>query len=691
MSARDLAALAKALGVQPSYTDVMKRRRTATTETLLRAVSALLREEVASPENATGALERLERDRAARVIDPVAVAWDGRLSAVELHGRANQRVEVRVELESGEELGAKVPVRATGDDRRSIAFEEPLPPGEHRLVVDPGGRREPGEALVLSAPARSGAPDAERPRDWGVFLPLHALVTEHGWGMGDLTAFADLADWVRSLGGGVVASLPLLARFPDEPSPYSPASRLFWDERYVDVERELASGPASATKRLVRSARFAAAIEALRRSEVVDHAGVAARKREALERLAAERADDPELKRSARALPELEAYARFRAAGETLGVDWRAWPAAARDGRIRSKDVDADAVAYHRFAQVVADGQVADVGRRSAEGGAGLYLDMPIGTHADGFDVWRYRDDFATGMSVGAPPDAFFPQGQDWGFPPVHPLHARDHGYAYVRACLRHVFRHAGIVRIDHVMGLHRLFWVPQGSSAADGVYVRYPAEEWYASLALEAQRHGTVVVGEDLGTVPPEVRSGMRQHGVLRSYVVQYEVTPGDKHLPAPAADALATVNTHDMPTFASFWRGSDVDDRLEDGLLDDAGAERERSAREEVRTAVEATLRDAGLLGAGEPSEREVLEALLVWLGRSDAAYVVVTLEDLWSELRPVNVPGVMTRPNWRGKASRSLEQLRDDDAIAAILRRLDAARRGSDAEGANDEEAA
>ena len=675
---RALRSLAKELGVQTSYLDVTKRRRTASVEGMLAAVSSLLGHDVPSPDAASSALAAWRSERDAAVTEPVLVAWDGVVPPIVLHGRTGARAEVRVELETGEELAVRAPVLTEPDGASMVTFDRTVPSGEHRLVVRVG--RRVGESLLLSAPSRIGPDPDARARDWGVFLPLHALVTERGWGIGDFSGFAELADWVRSLGGGVVASLPLLARFPDEASPYSPASRLFWDERYVDVERELERAGAGA-KRFARSRRMTDAVEALRRSDLVDHAEVAWCKRAVLERIAGERADDADLRRALRQRPEVETYARFRAAGERFGLDWRSWPTAARDGTIRPRDVDADAVAYHRFAQVVADGQIGDLGRRSAEAGAGLYLDMPLGTHPDGFDVWRYRDDFATGMSVGAPPDSFFPEGQDWGFPPVHPLRAREHGYTYVRDCLRHVFRHAGIVRVDHVMGLHRVFWVPAGAGATDGVYVRYPAEEWYATLALEAHRQGTVVVGEDLGTVPNEVRAGMRRHGVLRSYVVQYEAVPDVERVPAPAADALASMNTHDMPTFASFWRGSDVADRLEDGLLDDAAAERETAARDEIREALVGALREAGLLGSSTPDERQVLEATLVWLARSDAAYVVVNLEDLWSEVRPVNVPGVMTRPNWRGRAARSFEQLRASDDVVEILRRVDRARRGED----------
>jgi hypothetical protein len=251
-----------------------------------------------------------------------------------------------------------------------------------------------------------------------VFLPLHALVTERGWGIGDLSGLGELSDLVRGLGGGIVATLPLLAGFAGEASPYRPVSRLFWNEVYVDVTA-IRIDRVGAVRRLVRSAGFERELAAVRSGELVAHGRVLSLKRRALERFATaldgEHAKD--LARFRRLRPDLETYARFRAAGERFGADWRAWPVRARAGSISPADVDPDAVAYHRVAQWVAEEQVRDLGERSSRGGPGLYLDMPLGVHPDGFDVWRHRSAFAHGVSVGAPPDDFFPAGQDWHLP----------------------------------------------------------------------------------------------------------------------------------------------------------------------------------------------------------------------------------------------------------------------------------
>jgi 4-alpha-glucanotransferase len=199
-----------------------------------------------------------------------------------------------------------------------------------------------------------------------------------------------------------------------------------------------------------------------------------------------------------------------------------------------------------------------------------LYLDMPLGAHGDGYDVWRYRELFALGASGGAPPDPVFTQGQDWGFAPVHPQRSRERGHAYLRAYLRHHLRHAGMLRIDHVMGLHRLYWVPRGQPASQGAYVTYPAEEVYAMLSIESHRHQAVIVGEDLGTVPPEVSRSLKRHAVGGMFVAQYEFCLPPKPVLRPVPrNVVASLNTHDMPPFHAYWRGLDIEDRRALGLI--------------------------------------------------------------------------------------------------------------------------
>jgi 4-alpha-glucanotransferase len=292
--------------------------------------------------------------------------------------------------------------------------------------------------------------------------------------------------------------------------------------------------------------------------------------------------------------------------------------------------------------------------------------------------VHHYADHFAKGVSVGAPPDLFFTKGQNWGFPPFDPDAIREHRHDYFRACVRHHMQHAGVLRMDHVMGLHRLFWIPEGGEAKDGVYVRYPEDELYAVLLIEASRTNTVIVGEDLGTVPVYVPRAMKRRGLRRMYVVQYEIKPeGDEPAGSPQPASIASINTHDMPTFAGFWAGRDIADRVDQGLLDESGAREERDKRDQMRQALTRFLTARGLLSSPAGNTFAVLRALLGFLAQSDAEVVLVNLEDLWLETEPQNVPGVPDR-SWRQKLRYCLEDLADEPAIVDALRDVNDRRR-------------
>jgi 4-alpha-glucanotransferase len=308
--------------------------------------------------------------------------------------------------------------------------------------------------------------------------------------------------------------------------------------------------------------------------------------------------------------------------------------------------------------------------------GGGLMLDLPIGVNGAGYDVWRERRAFGAEAAAGAPPDAFWSQGQDWGAPPPHPEGAREDGYRYHAECLDTLFRYAAVARIDHVIGLHRLYWVPRGASAREGVYVRYRAEEWYALLSIAATRHGAVVVGEDLGTVPGYVRPAMRRHGLLRTYVGQREAN-GAQGLPDPPAEAVAALNTHDMPTWAGFWRGTDVPLREELGLIDHAQAEEMLAARRGLREALPSSLPGIPRDADGR-NPRPSLEASLERLARGRAAIVMVSLGDLLGEPEPQNVPGTgAERPNWRRRFPLTVAELEDRREVTSTLERIDRAR--------------
>jgi len=641
---RALRALARQHGVQAVF-ETQDRRRAVIGDESLVGVLAALGVPIGGLQQAP---ELLAADAAKyRVLEPVLVRRQGaaNVHVLTLPAAVDPgRVRVTVCHEDGPVehrplrsllTGPAAARRIDGTSvlRHRFRLAAPLAasPGYHRLEVEGPGLT--ASALVISAPRRCPSPD----RGWGVFAPLYAVRTESDWGVASYSELAELAGWVGGLGGSFVGTLPLFASFLDgpvvEPSPYRPASRLAWNELYVEVERlpELELCPEA--RRLLASTGFRQRLARLRAAPLSDPPATLAAKREVLELLADALAASSSTRRGAleeflAERPEVEAYARFRAATETLGRPWTQWRGA-RPGRIPAGSLDERRVRYHRYAQWAAASQLAEAAARG-----GLYLDLPVGVHPEGFDPWFYPGEFATGATVGAPPDDFQPAGQEWGINPLHPERIRQDGYRYPIAILRHALRHAAAVRIDHVMGLHRLWWVPAGMAPADGAYVRYRSDELRALSVLEAARAGVAVVGEDLGTVGTSVRAAMRRDGMLRSHVHEFTATP-EEPFPDPPPDSLASIATHDLPSFASWWAGLDVDDRLRRGALDPRAANVQRAERTSLRAAVTATV--------GRPvSTRAALRALLLHLARGPAQLVLVDLEDLWLEREPQNRPG-------------------------------------------------
>jgi 4-alpha-glucanotransferase len=667
--------LAEAYSVFTWYHDDQGRVQEASPEALL----AVLRVLGAPLQNLEGVNDALRHKRQAdwrRPLEPVVVAWDDQPAELRLRlPAAAGTVGLALQLESGEvrswscsphelQVLDQAVVEGVSYTVRRLLLPPALPIGYHKLALHLPGQS--WESHVLSAPRRAYEPSgAAAAKTWGVFLPMYAIRSERNLGCGDFTDLENLLSWTHGLGGGVVGTLPFLAAFleePFEPSPYSPASRMFWNELFIDVTRaaELERCPEVRTYLAGREAEVAR----LQAEPLVDYRRAAALKRPALEALARTFFADPAGRHEAfqaflRANPRVEDYARFRAAGERRRTSWWSWEDRPRGGVLDDGDFNQEAWRYHLYVQWLADEQVRRLAERARGKGPGLYLDLPLGVNPDSYDVWRDRQSFALGISAGAPPDVFFTKGQEWGFPPLHPDNIRTDGYRYLRDCLHHHLRYAGMLRIDHLMGLHRFFWVPQGLSPRQGVYVRYPAEELYAIYSLESNRHQTVMVGEDLGTVPDYVRPAMAEHNIHRLYVGQFEMQPNwDLALNPPAVGAIASLNTHDTPTFAGFWQGLDIDDCRSMGLYTDAGARAEHERRKAIRDAVVGFLRRCGWLG-GEVDVPAVLRACLEHLARGPVHVVLATIEDLWQATDPQNVPGTWhEKPNWCRKALHPLD---------------------------------
>ncbi len=697
---RPLDALARRHGVQRRYTDHLGRRRAVSDESLL-AVLRALGVAVSRPDDAEGLLASgggvagVGAGGGRPMLEPVLVRRAGRPSRHDIVLPAAvdpARVGVTVRREDGSEercaltellVGAE---SATGPAtvrrppvRREFLLPE-VPDGYHHLVLE-GPRGLAGAALMVAAPERCPQPG----RGWGALAPLNALRTAGDWGVASYEDLANFGEWVGDLGGSFVGTLPTFATYLDgplaDPSPYRPASRVAWNELYVDVTALAELELSAEARRRLHAPRLRQEIEALRSAPVAEPVATMAAKRRVLEPLAAACAASPARWRAlagfASAHPEMLAYARFRAARELAGR------AGALPGRRGLPGREHPRVRYHLYAQWVADTQLARAARRQR-----LYLDLPIGVHPEGFDPWWHPGSFVRDASAGAPPDDFFALGQVWGFNPPHPAGARADGYRYLVSVMRHAMRHASVVRIDHVMGLRRLWVVPDGMDAPDGAYVRYPDEELRAVVVLEAARAGVAVVGEDLGTVPPAVRRAMRRDGMLRSSVYQFEATP-QRPFPDVPADAMASLGTHDLPAFAAWWSGDDVGERRHRGFTPAGDAAVELAGRRSLRAALSRAIRGGPGRAATGPacplSRAAALRACLEHLAAGPARLVVVDPADLWGEREPHNRPGTgADEPNFRRRWAKIWPDELERPAVSGVLRLVDRARRAGAAGG-------
>ncbi|MFB6894198.1 4-alpha-glucanotransferase [Kitasatospora sp. NPDC056327] len=650
----ELVALARAHGVDPGSGPGGAPVGTRT----LVAVLAALGVDAATPDAARAALARHRAERSARLLPPTVVARAGRRTALDLPAGAR----LTVVLEEGE----------TWELPRGHAHWLPadLPPGRHTLRAECAGRT-PATAHLLIAPERLPALPG---RSWGFLAQLYSVLSDRSWGMGDLADLADLAGWAGSLGAGFLQINPLhaaLPSVPSDPSPYRPSSRRFADPVHLRVEEVPEYAYLTGRRRtgtealLARAARLRA--EVLEHDGLIDRDEVWALKRHALELLHAEyrryAARHGAVRTAAfdafraREGVWLERHAIWNALAERHGADHHRWPKGLRhpdSPHVRHEAAElADRVDFHRWLAWQVDRQLgrAQQAARTAGMPVGLVHDLAVGVHPDGADAWALQDVLAAGISVGAPPDAFNAHGQDWGLPPWRPDALAAAGYAPFAELIRSAARHAGALRIDHVMGLFRLWWVPAGHAPTEGAYVRYDAEAMLAALALEAHRAGTAVVGEDLGTVGPGVREELAARGVLGTSVLWFERDwpAGGAILPPERwrAGSLATLTTHDLPSTAARLSGEHVELRHRLGLLARPLDEEQEQAAAELAD-WRAELVRLGLLAADEPLSAT---ALYRFLAATPAGLVGVWLPDVVGDPRPQNLPGTWDQyPNWR-----------------------------------------
>lgn len=671
MTDASLSALADRMGVATSYYDWVGNR-VGVTESTTRAVLAALGVRAETEEDCAAALSELDRRHWSRPLPATVITRSGAETTFWVHVAHGDPAVVSIRLEDGtvrhdvrqiDNFAAPFSLDGHLVGEASFVVPADLPLGYHRIHLRSGDAESDAPLIVtpawLGLPARMGGA-----RTWGLATQLYSVRSAASWGLGDLVDLADLAVWAGARhGAGYLLVNPLHAAAPTapmEPSPYLPTSRRFVNPLYLRVEAiaEFAALPKRGpVHKLAARVRAKAA-----KSDILDRDGAWAAKRAALKLVyEVPRSAGRELAFQAfkdREGTALDNFATWCALAEKHGGNWRQWPAGlqhpANPEVAKFAERHPGAVDFHRWLQWQLDEQLAAAQSQAVRTGMplGIMHDLAVGVHPTGADAWALQEVLALGVTAGAPPDEFNQLGQDWSQPPWRPDRLEELGYQPFRALIQAVLRHAGGVRIDHIIGLFRLWWIPDGVPPTDGTYVRYNHDAMIGIVALEAHRAGAVVVGEDLGTVEPWVRDYLRERGVLGTSILWFELDPYSRG-PLAAEHwrelCLSSVTTHDLPPTPGYLAGEHVRLRHALGLLARPVADELADDRVE-QAAWMAELRRVGLLGA-DADEKAVIAALYAYLGRTPSRLLALALTDAVGERRTQNQPGTTDEyPNWR-----------------------------------------
>jgi 4-alpha-glucanotransferase len=711
MSDSPLNRLADAAGIEPRYWDIHGRLHERSVETARHLLRAL-RIPAGTDAEIAASLAMLAEEPWREILPPVIIAMEGREIDVAIRlptNTAARSVRWSIDRETGEEEGGEgtldsLPIEGTGECAGSPVVLRRLrlpaqPLGYHRLRLETSGE---ATARLIVAPLRCHLPpDWATRKYWGIAAQLYSLRSDNDWGVGDFGDLQTLVDWSAARGADAIALNPLHALFLDSPqdcSPYSPSSRLFLNPLCLDVTAVPDFAESAEARALAGSSTMLGAIEAARKAVFVDYPAMARAKLATLELLYrhfrtrhATKADGRG--RAFRDFAEerggdLHVFATFQALSEHFGThDWTRWPESYRTPQSREVVELAlgseQRVSFFQYLQWQCEVQLAAAAQRARSKGLhlGLYGDLAVSVDAAAADHWAKQDLFVRDARIGAPPDPFNEAGQEWGVVPLDPRRLRATGYAHYVSLLRANMRHAGALRIDHVMGWQRQFFVPAGGSPADGAYVRFPLDDLLSIAALESRRNSCLVIGEDLGTVAAGFRERMADANVLSCRVLYFE-REGDRiRRPAEFPElASVSVATHDLATVRGYWGENDIAARAQLGMFKSPEEERQaRADRARDKSLLLQALSHEGLLpdegGTADPGQREWTSelslAIHLYLARSRSRLLMVQLDDLSNEQQQANLPGSTGGyPNWRKRLDRSLEDLMADHAIREAM---------------------
>ncbi|MGD9619507.1 MAG: 4-alpha-glucanotransferase [Mycolicibacterium sp.] len=711
-----LVELAHRFGVATEYTDWTGTSVTVAASTLTAVLNAL-GVAAGTHQQRVAAIASHDRAHWTRTLPPVIVGRSGFTTPFWVHVTHGDPARLWMRLEDGSVRTGlrqlennRPPFDLDGRMVGEATFELPadLPVGYHRLFlqVDPSdihtadsrqARPDDVHTAVIVSPStlRSPARFGSR-RSWGLATQLYSVRSRASWGIGDLTDLTDLAVWSAARhGAGFVLVNPLHAAAPIapmEPSPYLPTSRRFVNPMYLRVE---AIPEFAYVRHRGRIRRAQAEVQASAdRSDRIDRDGAWKVKRKVLESIyLVTRSAGRQIGYQAfldRQGRSLEDFATWCALAERHGANWHRWPEELRHPRSEAVagfvDEHASAVDFHRWLQWLADDQLSAAQAHAVQAGMelGIMHDLAVGVDPDGADAWAMQDVLALGVAAGAPPDEFNQLGQDWSQPPWRPDRLAEAAYEPFRALVESVLRHAGGVRIDHIIGLFRLWWIPEGSPPTEGTYVRYNHDAMIGILALEAYRAGAAVVGEDLGTVEPWVRDYLRDRGLFGTSILWFEADHDGAPRPAERwrEACLSAVTTHDLPPTAGYLAGEHIRLRNELGLLTRPVAEELAGDRAKQQAWI-SELRRAGVLEGAADDVDSVVLALHRYLGRTPSRLLSLSLADAVGEIRIQNQPGTTDEyPNWRvplgdpGGRQVLLEEVFTDPRAAALCQVLRAA---------------
>ncbi|MGE5318699.1 MAG: malto-oligosyltrehalose synthase [Hyphomicrobiaceae bacterium] len=723
-----LDRLCQRYGVLPLYRDIWDQVH-PTSDAAKQALLAAMGIAAGSEEEMARSLEDCERRQWERALPVVQVVREPqrphRIALSLPAAEAQVAWRWRLRQESGAETQGEFDAAALeetarckldGQDfvRRELALDLAVEPGYHRFIIERAdGGGSPCEMSFIVAPATCYQPPAihGEGRVWGFAAQLYGIRSERNWGIGDFSDLRHVIEFCAESGAGTVLLNPLHALFPDAPehaSPYSPSNRAYFNTLYLDVEAIGDFPECDDARAMLHTPQFQARLRALRATEQVDYRGVAEAKSQILERLYAHfrsqhlphdseraqafrrfQAEHGETLRSQALFEAMQAY--FRAQDSAVW-GWPVWPEAYRDPQAPEVaafcEAHLDRVEYFEYLQWQAAMQLGAAGTRSWELGlgVGVMLDLAIGVAEGGAATWMRRELYALSASTGAPPDLINRMGQDWGLPPWIPHRLEAAAYEPFIELLRANMRDPGALRLDHVMGLQRLFWVARGLPVAEGAYVAYPFEDLLGILALESQRNRCLVVGEDLGTVPDDVRNALLPMGVLSTRLLYFERQDNGRLKPPQdyPANAAAAVTTHDLPTLAGFWQGLDIDLRTQLHLFpDDEVRNQQVITRSEDRAQLMVALEGEGVLPPGSGLQpvafpemtAELAAAVYTYLARAPSKLLLLQLEDGFGVRAQPNLPGTVepAYPSWRLKMPLNLEEWRSSGYLQGILNSL------------------